>query len=598
MPPSNHEVFPSTSPQWIRSSSRRSVVHSAKGIVSCSQPLAARAGIQILQKGGNAADAAVATAAALNMTEPGMTGIGGDCFCLFYDAKTKKTHAMNGSGRSPASVSLAQLRKELGIPNGVDGNMPFRTAHAVTIPGAPAGWVDTVDKFGSGKLKLADVLEPAIELGEQGFPVSRFSSVIWQNAEPVIRDASPNFREMLKPDSQARDGVRSPMPGEMFFNKNLATTFRRLAEHGKEGFYKGKTAEALVKAVTDLGGHITMDDLTAHAEKGSEEVDAISLKFNGQGIKDPIELWEHPPNGQGLVALMCLGILQELEKAGKIPRFSQKDHNSIEYLHALIESLRLAFCDGTWYIADPAHNPPPVSTLTSSQYLASRSSHFSPDSCISHITHGDAGPSPAHQTSDTVYFSVTDPHGNACSFINSNYAGFGTAIVPAGCGFTLQNRGANFVTGPPNHPNIYAPGKRPYHTIIPAMITDAKTQELIACYGVMGGFMQPQGHVQTLMNMFVFGMDPQEALDAPRICIETPIKGESNSKEDVVYVEDGVPEQVVEGLKKKGHQVFTLRGFDREKFGRGQIIRRSIDEGKLVWSAGSDMRADGHASPL
>ena len=582
----------------MRFPSRRSVVHSAKGIVSCSQPLAARAGIQILQKGGNAADAAVATAAALNMTEPGMTGIGGDCFCLFYDATTRKTHALNGSGRSPLSVSLAELKKDLGIPDGSDGDMPFRTVHAVTVPGAAAGWVDTVEKFGSGMLKLQDILDPAIELGEQGFPVSRISSIIWRTAEPIIRGASPNFREMLKSDPEAKDGVRSPMPGEVFFNKNLAGTFRRLAEHGKQGFYEGKTAEALVQVAKDLGGHVSLEDLKSHATAGSEEVDAISLKFSGQGIPEAVELWEHPPNGQGLVALMALGILQELEKAGKIPRFSQKDHNSVEYLHALIESLRLAFCDGTWYIADPAHKPPPVSSLTSSEYLASRSSRFAADSCISHITHGNPGPSPAHQASDTVYFSVTDPFGNACSFINSNYAGFGTAIVPAGCGFTLQNRGANFVFGPPNHPNIYAPGKRPYHTIIPAMLTDARTQDLIACYGVMGGFMQPQGHVQVLMNMLVFGMDPQEALDAPRICIETPHKGESSSGEDLVYIEEGIPDQVVQGLKKKGHQVCVLSDFDREKFGRGQIIRRSIDEGKLVWSAGSDPRADGQASPL
>ena len=582
----------------MRFPSRRSTVHSTKGIVSCSQPLASRAGIRILQKGGNAADAAVATAAALNMTEPGMTGIGGDCFCLFYNAKTRKTHALNGSGRSPVHPPLGELRKELGIPEGKDGNMPSRTVHAVTVPGAPAGWVDTVEKFGSGKLRLSEILEPAIELGEQGFPVSRFSSVIWQNAESTIRQASPNFREMLKVDAQAKNGVRSPLPGELFFNKNLASTFRRLGEQGKKGFYEGKTAEALAKVVKDLGGHVTLDDLKSHGHRGSEEVDPISIKFHGQGIKTPVELWEHPPNGQGLVALMSLGILQELEKAGKIPKFSTQDHNSVEYLHALIESLRLAFCDGTWYIADPAHNPPPVSTLTSSKYLASRCAQFSPDSCITTMAHGDAGPSPAHQSSDTVYFSVSDPDGNACSFINSNYAGFGTAIVPEGCGFTLQNRGANFVTGPANHPNIYAPGKRPYHTIIPAMVTEADTQELWASYGVMGGFMQPQGHVQTLLNMLVFGMDPQEALDAPRICIETPVKGESSSKEDMVYVEEGIPNDVIDGLKEKGHQVYKLERFDREKFGRGQIIRRSIDEGQLIWSAGSDMRADGHASPL
>ena len=591
-----HDVYPSGSHEYMRHPSRRSVVHSTRGIVSSTQPLAARAGVRILEKGGNAADAAVATAAALNVTEPGQTGIGGDCFCLFYNNKTKKTHALNGSGRSTLNLSLAGLRRKVGIPDGEDGNMPYRGALAVTVPGAAAGWVDTIEKFGSGKLSLAEVLEPAIELGEQGFPVHRISSVIWQDGEEVVKAASPNFREVLKPDISAKDGYRAPRPGEIYFNRNLAATFRRLAEHGKQGFYAGKTADSIVKIVQHLGGSMTREDLKAHMEKGSEEVDAISVKFSGQNIKEPIELWEHPPNGQGLVALMALGILQALEKAGKIPAFNRKQHNSAEYLHALIESLRLAFCDGTWYIADPAHNPPPVSTLTSTEYLSSRIADFSSDKCIQHIEHGT--PSPAHRSSDTVYFSVADASGNACSFINSNYAGFGTGIVPSGCGFTLQNRGANFVTGPPDHPNTYAPGKRPYHTIIPAMVTYAQTQELLACYGVMGGFMQPQGHVQTLLNMLVFGMDPQQALDAPRICIKAPEKGSSDASEDLVYVEDGVPDEAIEGLKKKGHQVLKLTGFDRDKFGRGQIIRKSYDEGMMVWNAGSDSRGDGMAMPL
>ncbi|KAL9053712.1 MAG: hypothetical protein Q9162_004586 [Coniocarpon cinnabarinum] len=591
------DVYPEASNEYVRFASRRSVVHSTRGIVSASQPLAARAGVRILDKGGNAADAAVATAAALNMTEPGSTGIGGDCFCLFYNSRTRKTHALNGSGRSPLNFTLAELRKELKIPDGEDGSLPKRGAQSVTVPGAAAGWVDTIEKFGSGNLSMGEILAPAIYLGERGFAVHSLSSHGWQESEELIKGASPNAHEMLKPDLKAPGGCRAPRPGELFFNRNLAGVFRRLAEQGKPGFYSGKTADALVKVVQHLGGHMTHDDLLYHAVKGSEEVDAISLKFSGQGIQHPVELWEHPPNGQGLVALMALGILQELEKACKIPKFEPKHHNSTEYIHALVESLRLAFSDGTWYIADPAQNPSPLTTLTSPEYLAQRASAFSQDRCIANLEHGDVGPSPAQQSSDTVYFSVTDADGNACSFINSNYAGFGTAIVPPGCGFTLQNRGHNFVTGPANHPNVYAPGKRPYHTIIPAMVTYAETQELLACYGVMGGFMQPQGHVQTLLNMLVFGMDPQQALDAPRICVETPQKGSSSTATDVVYIEDEVTEEVIKSLREKGHNVQKVSGFARDKFGRGQIIRQSWDEGTRIWSAGSDLRGDGCAMP-
>ena len=292
---------------------------------------------------------------------------------------------------------------------------------------------------------------------------------------------------------------------------------------------------------------------------------------------------------------MTLGMLQSLEKAGKIPTFTEKDHNSIEYLHALIEVLRLAFSDGTWFITDPDVYKVPVQELLTSSYLSKRSSAFSKDKVIQDIKHG----SPAATASDTVYFSVTDPEGNACSFINSNYGGFGTGIIPKGCGFTLQNRGNNFVLGPEDHPNIFAPHKRPFHTIIPGMVTNQSDGSLHTCFGVMGGFMQPQGHVQVLLNMLVFGMNPQEALDVARICIEMPDQsGESKAGEDMVYIEKGISDQVVRGLKQLGHQVFVLDGFQRAKFGRGQVIRRSVEDGRLVWSAGSDPRGDGQAVPL
>ncbi|KAL1614642.1 hypothetical protein SLS54_009612 [Diplodia seriata] len=608
MPLNPQAIYPATDPDFIQFPSRRSTVHSTKGIVSSTQPLATQAGIRILRQGGNCADAAVAVAAALNMTEPGSTGIGGDCFCLFYDAKTKKVHAMNGSGRAGADVSLESIRKDLGIAPGVVGSIPMTSVHAVTVPGAAAGWVDAVERFGSGRLSLEDILAPAVELGEEGFPVSELSSTFWHNSEQTIRNASPNFAEMLKKDAAAKDGCRAPRPGEIFKNPTLANTFRLLAKNGKKGFYEGPVAEALIKVVQDLGGRLTLQDLKKHAELGSEPVDAISLKFHGQGVgelhkehmhdggDEGVEVWEHPPNGQGIVALMALGMLQELEKAGKVSRFTHKDHNSAEHLHAVIETLRIAFADASWWVTDPNVETVPTKELISQAYLAERAKLFNPASALDIPDHG----SPAHSHSDTVYFCCTDSEGNGISFINSNYGGYGTAIIPQGCGFTLQNRGANFSLQD-GHPNVIKPGKRPYHTIIPALITNPSDGSLHSVYGVMGGFMQPQGHVQVLLNMLVFGHSPQTALDAPRVCIGAGMPDQRNEQKAVdrtVYLEDGIRPDVVEKLKAMGHQVEVVEGHQRGLFGRGQLIRCHVEDGQTVWSAGSDPRGDGAAMPV
>jgi gamma-glutamyltranspeptidase / glutathione hydrolase len=427
----------------------------------------------------------------------------------------------------------------------------------------------------------------------------------------VIRDASPSFREMLKSDPKAKDGVRSPLPGEIFKNPTLANTFRTLAKEGKKGFYEGRIAQEIVKVVHSLGGHLSLDDLKYHGTTGTQEVDPISLKFNGQNIGNiksgnrdgevgqggedsGVEVWEHPPNGQGIVALMALGILEELERTGKIPQFAEADHNSTPYLHAIIESLRIAFADANWWVTDPDVEKVPSAELISRPYLAERAKLFSPDKALKGVDHG----SPAHNNSDTVYFAVTDKHGNGMSFINSNYGGFGTCIVPKDCGFTLQNRGANF-TLQEGHPNCLAPRKRPYHTIIPAMITNPSDNSLHTVYGVMGGFMQPQGHIQVLLNMLVFKYNPQAALDAPRICIGpgTPTPKRGKPMDMTVHLEEGISEEVAEGLKKIGHEVEMVKGWQRGIFGRGQVIRHHIEDGRHVYSAGSDPRADGHAVP-
>lgn len=567
------------------------------------------------------------------MTEPCSTGIGGDMFCLYYDAATKTVSALNGSGRSGAQCTLARVRADLGIPPTQQhgAKIPMVSVHAVTVPGAAAGWVDTVERFGSGRLTMAQVLAPAVALGEQGFPVSEMTSAYWASAEAILREASPNFAEMLKRDPQAPagDGVRAPRAGEIMRNPTLAQTFRTLAAEGKEGFYTGRIAEELVKVVQDLGGHLELDDLRHHLETGSEPVEPISLKFTGQGlggskkrqgtkrhsngdikttngasnggVSEPratdelagVQLWEHPPNGQGIVALMALGIMQELEKQGKIPTFTAAEHNSATYLHAVIGSLRLAFADANWFVTDPNVVKVPTTGLLSPEYLAARAALFDPSRASdASLGHG----SPALQSSDTVYFAVADGDGNAISFINSNYGGFGTAIIPRGCGFTLQNRGANFALGPADHPNIYAPRKRPYHTIIPALVTNLHDGSLHSVYGVMGGFMQPQGHVQTLLGQVVAGLSPQQALDAPRVCIGASAEGVDMT----VSVEEGMPEATIEGLKKLGHKVDVVKGMKRGLFGRGQIIRWTVDpvEGTGIWSAGSDQRGDGAAYPV
>lgn len=556
--------------------SRRSIVYGSRGVVSSSQPLATAAGLEILNKGGNAADAAVATSAALNVTEPCSCGIGGDAFCLYFDAKTKKITALNGSGRAPMRLSVDFMRER-----GVKGNsIPLTDLNSVTVPGAAAAWIDTIENLGSGKVSTADIFAPAIRLAENGFPVSEISSEGWQASETLLKTASPNGNEVLL-------NGKAPKPGQLMKNPNLASTFRELVEHGKDGFYRGRVADAIVKLVQSKGGLMTHADLESHT---STFVEPISYTYAGE-----VTIYECPPNGQGLTALLALGILEQLQEQGISRRLLDMEHNSPEYLHTLVESLRLAFADSQWYVSDPAFNNTPVDQLLSKEYLASRAKLFNREKTNPMVIHG----SPVN-SSDTVYFTVTDQWGNACSYIQSNYAGFGTGAIPEGCGFTLQNRGCNF-TLMRNHPNVLEGGKRPYHTIIPAMAT--RNGELFLSYGVMGGFMQPQGHVQVLLNI-LRGFTVQAALDAPRFCISPGMPeatdsgtgaGDANSE---IYFEEGIPETTVATLRGMGHDARVVRGSARAMMGRGQVIQKIRDEsGALIWAAGSDPRADGHAAP-
>ena len=534
-------------------SSRRSPVYGRHGIVATSQPLATAAGLEILARGGNAADAAVAAGAALNVSEPSSTGIGGDMFALYFAAGTGQVTALNGSGRAPAALSLDRLEKD-----GLSGGLPPFHAHTITVPGACAGWFDLIERHGS--LTMAEILAPAIRLAEEGFPVSPITSHSWElGVERQLRSA-PNGHELTI------DG-RAPRAGEIFHNPNLARTFKLVAEHGRDAFYQGKIAEAIVRVIQEAGGCMTLDDLASHTS--TWEV-PISVDYRG------LRVYECPPNGQGITALLALNILDgfDLRSLALL---------STERLHLMIEALRLAFADLRWYVADPTFSNVPVRELLSKEYARERRR-------LIDLKHAKIDPlrgTPV-TSSGTVYLSVVDRCGNACSFINSNYWGFGTGTVPRGFGFTLQNRGHNFSLEP-GHPNVLEPRKRPYHTIIPAMVT-RQDGSLYASYGVMGGFMQPQGHVQVLSALVDHDLDPQAALDMPRFCIDVEESGGH------VAIEEGMPTEVLQELQNIGHPVDRVSGYERSLFGRGQVILRDPETGVLC--AGSDPRADGCAMPL
>ena len=539
--------------------SRRSPVYGRGGMVATSQPLAVAAGLEILSHGGNAADAAIATAAALNVTEPTSTGLGGDCFALYYEASSGHITAINGSGRAPASLSLERVRKE-----GFTDSLPLFHPYTITVPGACAGWCDLLEHH--GRLSLSQVLAPAIRLAEQGYPVAPITAYFWRRSASRLNNVPGGIALTIN--------GRAPMAGEIFRNPGLARTLCMIAEGGKAAFYQGDIAEAIASVVQQAGGCLTVDDLAAHTSTWEQP---ISTTYRG------LRLWECPPNGQGLAALLALNLLEGYELASLPPLSASR-------LHLMIEAMRLAFADTRWYVADPAFNPTPLDELLSKEYAVMRRRLIHHDRATLNQSYGTPT-----RSSDTVYLSAVDADGNACSFINSNYMGFGTGIVPAGWGFTLQNRGLGFSLDP-SHPNALAPGKRPYHTIIPALLTVDADQSasipnvLYASFGVMGGYMQPQGHMQVVISLVDDALEPQSALDLPRFCIEDGNVGGR------VALEEGIPVEVKTELSSMGHDIFSVTGYDRAIFGRGQIILRGASSGVLYGA--SDPRADGCAMTL
>jgi gamma-glutamyltranspeptidase/glutathione hydrolase len=533
--------------------SRRSMVVARRGMVSASNPLAAQAGLRILREGGNAADAAIATAAMMNVCEPSATGIGGDCFALYYDSKTQKTSSMNGSGRAPKELSIDLLEKE-----GITGEIPALSPHAVTVPGAARGWEDLVKKHGT--MSLAEVLKDAIYYAEEGRAVAPAYGAFW---------GSDYARDYLLGRPNTEDYVpngKTPGVGDIAYLRGLGKTFRAVAEGGADAFYQGDIARAMVEVLQGQGGVMTLDDLANHSTLWGKP---ITTDYRGYTVA------EHPPNGQGLAALIALNIAEAWD-------LGEMDWDSPEKLHLMIEAMRLAFADVKYYVADPEQNPTPLDGLLDKKYAAERRAMISAEKAMQPPSYGVP-----HKSSDTIYLCVVDGEGNACSFINSLYMGstFGSGIAPKNWGFFLQNRGCNFMLEK-GHPNALEGGKRPYHTIIPGMLL--KDGELVGPFGVMGGFMQPQGHFQVVNALIDDDLNPQDALNRPRWQVQ------GGSPNGTIMLEEGYPIKTMAELATMGHNVRPISGRARGNFGRGHIILRDRKTGVLL--GGAEPRSDGQVA--
>ena len=525
-------------------SSRRSASLGLNGTVATSNPLAANAGLDILKKGGHAVDAAVCAASVLNVVEPMSTGVGGDVFALVYDSSTKSVEALNGSGKSSIKTDINKL-KEFGLDS-----IPLDGQHsglAVSVPGCVDAWDQLLDKYGT--FSLDSVLAPAIDYAQDGFGVSEITANSWKQSELKL---SINGRCEFLPSGSA------PKFGDKVLLPQLCKTLKGISENGKSFIYQGSLPEKISSYVKKFSGWICEEDFVKHT---CSWVKPISSTYRGYDI------WECPPNGQGIAALIALNIIENID-------FSDASIVPSLQLHYKIEAMKIAFKDALWYVADPEKIKIPVEELLSKSYAKQRFSQIKENQANTEYSRGNF-----KQSGDTVYVSVIDGNGNACSFINSLYEAFGTGLVVPDTGIVLQNRGALFSTDP-EHPNFLEPAKKPYNTIIPGMVT--RNSNLVSSFGVMGGFQQPQGHLQVVSNMIDFGMNPQEALDSARFRISI--------EDETVFAEDSFNQEVISGLKSKGHSVSLISGVKRGFFGGGQIINRN-DEGVLI--GGSDPRKDG-----
>lgn len=530
----------------------RSEVIAQHGMACTSQPLATQVALDVLKAGGNAIDAAIAANAVLGLVEPVSNGIGGDLFAIVWDAETGQLYGLNASGRSPQSLSLEYFTE-----NGYE-KIPAYGPLPVSVPGCVDGWFELHHKFGS--LDMEQILKPAITYAKEGFPVSEVIAYYWAgNARSLSK--YPNVSDVFMP------GGKAPAKGEMFKNLALANTLELIAQGGRDVFYKGEIARIIDAFMKEQGGFLSYEDLEKHS---SEWVKPVSTNYRGYDV------WELPPNGQGIAALQILNILEGYDLASM-------GFGSSEYIHHFVEAKKLAFEDRAKYYADPAFNELPVEELISKEYAAKRRELIRPGRASRNLDAGEV------EKGNTIYMTVADDQGNMISLIQSNYRGMGSGMCAPGLGFILQDRGELF-TLEEGHFNVYEPEKRPFHTIIPAFVTKDGLPWM--SFGVMGGSMQPQGHAQIVINMIDFGMNLQEAGDAPRIRHDGSSQPTGSKMTDggVVNLESGLPYQSIRELVRRGHHVtYSVGGY-----GGYQAIVWDKENG--VYYGASESRKDGQAA--
>jgi gamma-glutamyltranspeptidase / glutathione hydrolase len=569
-----------------KSFATRSEVLARHGMVCTSVPAATQVGLDILKRGGSAVDSAIAANATLGLMEPVSNGIGGDLFAIVYSAKENKLYGINGSGRSPLGLNYDQMKAELEKLG--RKTIPPRGMLPISVPGCVDAWSELHKKF--GKLKLSDDLAPAAKYADEGFPVTELIAFYWHFAPEIYKDLPGAFLQTYTLDGKGR----TPAKGEIFKNPALAKTLRLIGEKGRDVFYNGAIADRIDKFMRENGGFLRKADFEKHT---STWIDPVSTNYRGYDV------FELPPNGQGIAALQILNILEgfDLKAMGR---------NSAETLHAMIEAKKLAWADRAKFYADPEFATIPLAQLISKQYAAERRKLIDPNHAAKTVSPGsvEAGVSPANSTGsqptrlpsqrqsvtddgDTIYMCTADDEGNMVSLIQSNYRGMGSGVVVPGLGFMFQDRGELF-SMEQGHANVYAPGKRPFHTIIPGFVMkDGKPWE---AFGVMGGGMQPQGHVQVLTNQIDFGLNVQEAGDASRWQHEGDNEptGEKMEKGGYVEVESGIPYEVVRELEKRGHEM----RFDVGGYGGYQAIKVEMHDGQRVYIGASESRKDGQAA--
>ncbi len=537
----------------------RSEVIAQNGMVATSHPLATQIGLEILKNGGSAVDAAIGANAALGLMEPTGSGIGGDLFAIVWDPKTERLHGLNASGRSPRG-----LTREVFEADGITEAIPFFGRHSISVPGCVDGWFELHDKF--GVKPMAEVLNPAIEYARHGFPVTEVIAAGWQKSHQDRAEEEEQFGYF----ETFSIGGRAPAKGDIWMNPALSKTLSLIAEGGRDAFYRGPIAKTIDAYMKDIGGFLRYEDLAAHT---SEWIEPVSTNYRGWDV------WELPPNGQGIAALQMLNILEgfDLASAG---------FGSVEHIHSLIEAKKLAFEDRAKHYADPSFSEIPVGWLISKEYAAERRALIDPERAAKQYDPG------VLQNGDTIYLCAADKDGMMVSLIQSNFAGFGSGVCIPDLGFGFQNRGTSF-TFEKGHANEYQPGKRPFHTIIPAFVTE-NGKPLIA-FGVMGGAMQPQGHTQIILNLKDYGMNLQEAGDAPRICHEgstEPYGGDGKMTEGgETLFESGFDDEVIRDLNIKKHRMQRSVG---TKFGGYQAIYCDPKTG--VYYGASESRKDGQAA--